>query len=105
MPASAGYGTAKMTMSPATVAVVSVEPMCSTSAPPALSTPSMAVPMLPDPKIVTLVISAPVVVSRAARFGCCYNYNMVVATTTVSTGTALGGGGQWAPSAPGLAQE
>ena len=37
--------------------------------------------MLPDPKIVTLVISAPVVVSQSARFGCCYNYNIVVATT------------------------
>ena len=37
--------------------------------------PAMAVPMLPDPKIVTLVISAPVVVSQPARFGCCYNYS------------------------------
>ena len=45
--------------------------------------------MLPDPKIVTLVISAPIVVSQSARFGCCYNYNMVVATTNCEQAHAV----------------
>jgi len=44
-------------MSPLTVAEVSALPMCYTVAPPASRTPEMAVPMLPVPKMVAVVIS------------------------------------------------
>src|SRR5919112_5659136 len=71
----AGYGTARMAISPVTVFPVSELLMWSTDAPPSLRSPPIASPMLPAPKMVTLVmLSEPPVL-----------WVLLVATTNVTT--------------------